>query len=423
MQRIPTGELTRHLGQQVRLAGWIQTIRRLSRVTFVVLRDRSGLVQIVAPAGALTGVGPESIATVIGRVVENASAPGGVEVVEPTIEVTELVHEPLPVPLGKGLAKASLPALLDHAPTVLRDPTRRAVFELSAAAMHGFRTTLGGEGFTEIQTPKLVGAATESGANVFAVDYFGQPGYLAQSPQLYKQIMVGVFERVFEVGPVFRAEPHATVRHLAQYVSLDAELGFIHDHHQVIEILRVALAGIMETLRQRCPAALHRLQLQVPTVPTQLPSIDFEAALAMCGAQGALDLSPQHERTIGTWGQREHGSDFVVVTGYPTAKRPFYTHPMPGRPQATNSFDLLFRGTELVTGGQRLHRHSELVAAMKAANIDPTPMAGYLEAFRFGMPPHGGFAIGLERLLTQLLGLPNIRLATLFPRDKNRLSP
>jgi nondiscriminating aspartyl-tRNA synthetase len=356
-------------------------------------------------------------------VVANAQARGGFEIVEPTFRVLSAVTQPLPVPLGQGLAQAKLPALLDHAPTVLRDPTRRAVFELASAAMLGFRATLTEAGFTEIQTPKLVGSATESGANVFPVSFFGQPSYLAQSPQLYKQIMVGVFERVFEVGPVFRAEPHATVRHLAEYVSLDVEVGFIEDHRDVIAVLRRVLAGILEAIERRCAAALTGLGVTLPTVPAVLPSIEFGEALARCEAAGATDLAPEHERALGAWAHAEHGSDFLVVTGYPAAKRPFYTHPMPGNPEATNSFDLLFRGTELVTGGQRLHDHAALVAAMHAAGIDPTPLAGYLEAFAFGMPPHGGFAIGLERLLTGLLELPNIRLATLFPRDKTRLSP
>lgn len=423
MARMMVGEIPRRTGTQVQLAGWVHAIRRLSRVTFVVLRDRTGTIQIVAPAGALAECGPESVLGVTAEVSLSETAPGGIELVNSTFEIIEPVNAPLPVPLGRGLADAKLPALLEHAPTVLRDPRRRAVFELAAAAMRGFRRCLNNQGFTEIQTPKLVGSATESGANVFELDYFGRPSYLAQSPQLYKQIMVGVFERVFEVGPVFRAEPHATIRHLAEYVSLDAELGFIADHHDVIAVLRAALGGILEEMRTSAASALELLGVELPVLAPLLPCIDFEAAVTMCGKNGATDLSPDDERTIGAWAQREHGSAFIVVTGYPAAKRPFYTHPMPGRDGATNSFDLLFRGTELVTGGQRLHRHAELVEAMRLANVDPEPLAGYVEAFRHGMPPHGGFAIGLERLLTQLLGLPNIRLATLFPRDRNRLSP
>lgn len=423
MARIMVGELSRQTTTQVQLAGWVHAIRRMSRVTFVVLRDRTGTVQIVGPPGALAECGPESVVRVTAEVSVNETAPGGLELVNPSFEVIEAIQTPLPVPLGRGLAGAKLPSLLEHAPTVLRDPRRRAVFELAAAAMRGFRETLGTQGFTEIQTPKLVGSATESGANVFELDYFGRPSYLAQSPQLYKQIMVGVFERVFEVGPVFRAEPHATIRHLAEYVSLDAELGFIESHQDVVGVLRAVLHGILEEMRTGARSALELLEVSLPDVAPVLPSLEFEQALELCGHEGATDLSPEDERTIGAWAEREHGSAFVVVTGYPAAKRPFYTHPMPGRPGATNSFDLLFRGTELVTGGQRLHRYEDLIGAMQAAGVDPEPLSGYVEAFRHGMPPHGGFAIGLERLLTQLLELPNIRLATLFPRDRNRLAP
>jgi nondiscriminating aspartyl-tRNA synthetase len=339
------------------------------------------------------------------------------------------VSEALPVPLGRGLENAKLAALLDHAPTTLRDPSRRAVFELASGAMAGFRRTLGALGFTEIQTPKVIRSASESGANVFAIDWFGTPAYLAQSPQLYKQIMVGVFERVFEIGPVFRAEPHATVRHLAQYTSMDVELGFIDHMLDIVAVLREALAGIMEELATRHEGAIASLEVALPRVPAVLPAIDFEEAQALVEAAtgervvGEPDLAPAHEQWLGAWAEREHESAFLVVTGYPMRKRPFYTHPDPERPESSRSFDVLFRGTELVTGGQRLHRHDELLAAMERAGVSPDTMLGYLEAFRFGMPPHGGFAIGLERLLARLLQVPNLRTTALFPRDRSRCEP
>jgi len=290
---------------------------------------------------------------------------------------------------------------------------------VAAASVAGFRAALDALDFTEIHTPKLVASATETGANVFAVDYFGRRAYLAQSPQFYKQTMVGVLERVYEVGPVFRAEPHDTARHLAEYVSLDAEMGFIDDYTDVMAVLRSTLAGMV--------GAVVALDVQTPDVPDEIPTIDFTAAQelieAATGEQtvGEADLAPAHERWIGDWAQREHGSDFVFVTGYPQAKRPFYTHPDPDRPGFTNSFDLLFRGVELVTGGQRLHRYEDVIAAL--GDQDPSPLAGYLDAFRYGMPPHGGFAIGLERWVARLVGAANLLEVTLFPRDLNRLSP
>ncbi len=433
MQRIRSCEVSQQIGNTIRVQGWLAQIRRLGGIAFVVLRDGWGSLQVTADAAALAPIeranaGPESVLEVVGQVQANARAPGGFELVTPRIEVLVAVTEPLPVPLGRALAKAKPNALLDHAPTVLRDPTRRAIVQLGAAAMAGFRRGLVARGFTEIQTPKIIRAASEGGANVFALDYFGSPATLAQSPQLYKQIMVGVLERVFEVGPVFRAEPHATVRHLSEYVSLDVEMGFIEGMHDVIAVLRETLVEIVDALAERSPL-LELLGAELPVVPARLPELDFVAAQELVELAtgervvGEPDLAPAHEAWLGEHARREHGSDFLVVTGYPIAKRPFYTHPDPARTAHTLSFDLLFRGTELVTGGQRLHRYDELVAAMTRAGIPAEPMAGYLEAFRFGMPPHGGFAIGLERLLARLLHLPNVRMATLFPRDRTRCFP
>jgi nondiscriminating aspartyl-tRNA synthetase len=303
-----------------------------------------------------------------------------------------------------------------------RHPARRAKWELAAASLRGFRGALDRLGFTEIQTPKFVSSATESGANVFRVDYFGRPAYLAQSPQFYKQTMVGVFERVYETGPVFRAEPHDTARHLAEYVSLDAELGFISDHRDVLAVLRHALAGMASAVR--ASDAADSLGITIPEVPEEIPVIHFSDALELAGAPpDEPDLAPAHERVIGQWAAETHGSEFVAVEGYPMRKRPFYTHPQPGDERWSNSFDLLFRGVELVTGGQRLHRHSDYVAAILARGEDPADYSDYLEAFAHGMPPHGGFAIGLERWSARLAQAENVRDVTLFPRDLHRLTP
>jgi nondiscriminating aspartyl-tRNA synthetase len=319
--------------------------------------------------------------------------------------------------------------LLDHAVIANRHPARRAILRLSSAAMSAFRETLTTRSFTEIQTPKIVAAATESGANVFKIDYFGRPAYLAQSPQFYKQIMVGVFERVFEVAPVFRAEPHGDSRHLNEYVSLDAEFGFIEDHFTVMALLRAVIAGILTSLSAHHSSELELLHVQVPPVPEIIPHIHFQDAqeliLKLHGVdvRGEPDLSPQDERWLGAWAQEKFSSDFLFVIGYPMSKRPFYTHPDPQRPQYSNSFDLLFRGAELVTGGQRLHRYGDYIAALKKSGLPIEPFEHYLEAFKYGMPPHGGFAIGLERLLMQLSGASNIRLTATFPRDMARLVP
>jgi nondiscriminating aspartyl-tRNA synthetase len=412
-----SSELGPRDGARVVIAGWVHRRRLLKSVAFVIVRDAAGTAQVVVTEPATRDrvekeLTEETVVAVTGTVKANPAAPGGVELVDPSFTVLGEPAAAPPFDLYRPELRASLPTVLDHAPVALRHPRRQAVHRIAAAAVAGFRATLDRLGFVEIYTPKVVATATESGANVFGVDWFGRPAYLAQSPQFYKQVMVGVFERVYEVGPVFRAEPHDTVRHLAQYTSLDAELGFIGDHRDVMAVLRDVVAGMLSTVDAP----------DVPAVPAEIPTVHFADALSMVGADPAEpDLAPAHERWLGEWARREHGSDFVFVTGYPMAKRPFYTHPDRSRPAYSNSFDLLFRGVELVTGGQRLHRYSDYVAALRGQDL--APYDGYLDAFRHGMPPHGGFAIGLERFVARVAGLANVREATLFPRDLHRLTP
>ncbi|MEU8109776.1 aspartate--tRNA(Asn) ligase [Nonomuraea muscovyensis] len=419
ISRVMSAELAEHAGRRVTIAGWVHRRRRLKSVSFLVVRDRAGLVQAVTSAPLPA---EESVVRVTGLVRASPQAPGGAELTEPEIEVLAEPVEAPPFDLYRPVVPAALPTILDHAPVALRHPLLRARLEISAASVAGFRETLDRLGCTEIHTPKIVESATESGANVFALDYFGRPAYLAQSPQFFKQAMVGVFERVYEVGPVFRAEPHDTARHLAQYTSLDAELGFVRDHRDVMAVLREAVAGMLESVRHRAPAAVEALGLRLPEVPAEIPAVHFTEAQRMTG-EDEPDLSPAQERWLSDWALREHGSEFLFVTGYPMSKRPFYTHPDPGRPSYSNGFDLLFRGLELVTGGQRLHHHRDYVAALAARGEPVEPYEGYLRAFAHGMPPHGGFAIGLERWTARLTGAANIRQAALFPRDLHRLSP
>ncbi|MEA2598143.1 MAG: nondiscriminating aspartyl-tRNA synthetase [Thermomicrobiales bacterium] len=432
-ERVWTTELGEHVGERVRLKGWLHNVRELRNVAFLILRDGQGLAQVVVEGkeaiAELAGLHRESVLAIEGTVVAQPQAPGGVEVRQPSVEVLSPAVEAPPFDLFRPHLSAQLPTLLDHAPLTLRHPRQRALFRLSAALMRGFRETLRGMQFVEIQTPKIVASATEGGANVFTIDYFGRPAYLAQSPQFYKQIMVGVFERVFEVGPVFRAEPHDTPRHLNEYVSLDVELGFIRDHTTVMAVLTETLRGMVATLHEEAGDSLALVGATPPDVPAEIPRIDFAEAQALIAREtgedprGEPDLAPAHERWLGDWARREHGSDFLFVVGYPMVKRPFYTHPNPARPEYSNSFDLIFRGLELVTGGQRLHRYGDYLAALAARGLGPEPFAGYLEAFKFGMPPHGGFAIGLERWVARLVGAENVRETTLFPRDLHRLTP
>ena len=431
ISRVLAADLPRHVGEHVMIAGWLHRRRELKSVTFLIVRDRSGLAQVVLRehGDEPPGLTEETVVQVRGVVTASSQAPGGAEITDPVITPLSGPAEPPPLEIYRPAITAGLPAILDGAPTSLRHPVLRAGFELAAASVAGFRDALDDLGFTEVHTPKIVESATESGANVFGIDYFGRPAYLAQSPQFYKQALVGVFERVYEVGPVFRAEPHDTARHLAQYTSLDAELGFISGQREVMAVLREAVAGMAAGVAQRASAAAGLLDVTPPEVPDPIPDIHFADAQELIAAQagwdprGEPDLSPADERWLGDWARKEHGSEFLFVTGYPMAKRPFYTDPDRQRPGYSNSFDLLFRGLELVTGGQRLHRYADYLEALAQHGADPAAYASYLQVFAHGMPPHGGFAIGLERWVARLTGAANVRQVTLFPRDLHRLSP
>ena len=432
MSRILASALAEHLGGEVTLQGWLGQLRQLHGLAFLVLRDRSGTAQVVVrdprQIEDLAALDRESVLSVRGTASPRGDGRPGAELHDPVIEVLAEAQEPPPFDLFRPTLDLPLPTLLDFAPLALRHPRRKAVFEVAAAAAAGFRSSLRRQDFVEIQTPKIVAAATEGGANVFPVQYFDRTAYLAQSPQFYKQMMVGVFERVFEVGPVFRAEPHDTPRHLNEYVSLDAEMGFIESHRTVMAVLREVVAGMLDTVGDEAGSALALLGADRPPLPETIPILHFTEAQRLLAesrpsGEEPLDLAPADELRLGAWARQEFGSDFLFIEGYPAAARPFYTHPDPERPGYTRGFDLLFRGLELVTGGQRLHRYQDYIGALSRRGIDPAPFAGYLQAFRFGMPPHGGFAIGLERFVARLLGIDNLREATLFPRDLTRLNP
>ena len=437
IHRVLASELSAHVGETVQVSGWLHRRRELKHVTFLILRDRTGLAQAVVPGGSEQGSGApavpaipaipeETVLSFVGVVTANAQAPGGIELVAPPsgprIEVLSSLAATPPLDVYRPTVTASLPTILDGSPVTLRHPRLSAPFQLTAASIAGFRGALDALGFTEIHTPKIVGSATESGANVFALDWFGRKAYLAQSPQFFKQAMVGVFERVYETGPVFRAEPSDTARHLAQYTSLDAEFGYITDHRDVMAVVRQVLAGMVEAVTERAAPAVELLGVKLPEVPETIPELHFSEAMAMLGLDEP-DLAPADERALGEWALREHGSEFLFVTGYPMAKRPFYTHPEPGRTKYSNSFDLLFRGLELITGGQRLHKYEDYVAALAARGESTEPYEGYLNAFKHGMPPHGGFALGLERWTMRLTEADNLRRTALFPRDLHRLTP
>lgn len=416
-------------GQPVRLRGQILSRRDLGGLQFVTLRDGSGAVQCVGDGLGLDLPLPESSVEILGTVAPHPKRAGEVEVRMQAMHLLAAAAEPTPVELPK-LSRVHPDTLLNHRAVTVRGLEARAVLRVQAELLAGFRAALGDMGFTEISTPKIVEAGAEGGANLFTVDYFGEPAYLAQSPQLYKQMMVGAFERVFEVAPVFRGEQHNTSRHLTEYLSLDAELGFIDSEEDVMdvetEVLRVMLARVAE----RCGPELALLGATLPEVPARIPRIPLLEARALVEREfghpvGGKDLDPEGERLLGEYVRRELGSDFVFVTQFPQAARPFYTHPageVDGVP-VTRGFDLLLRGLEITSGGQRIHDPQMLAQSIEAYGLNPDSLRGYSEVFRYGMPPHGGFAIGAERLTALLLGLGNVRMARAFPRDRTRLQP
>lgn len=410
----------------VTLHGMVHALRDLGGVTFLTLRTREGLVQCVCPRRP-EGVREECAVSVSGVLRPEPRAPGGAELAEARFTVLSRPAAPPPVPLSKK-SSVSLDTELSLRPVTLRAPRARAVFRIQAAVCRAFREFLQGEGFTEIHTPKLGRARAEGGSSQFRLDYFGRKAVLAQSPQLYKQAMVGVFERVYEIGPVFRAEKHATQRHLNEYTSLDLEMGFLHSFTDLMALEQGFLRRLVALLRQEYAGELALLGAELPDAE-HIPAVRFDEAKRLAAeAYGyairePYDLEPEEEQHIGRYAKEVWGSDFVFVTHYPGRKRPFYTMDDPEDPRYTLSFDLLFRGMEITTGGQRIHNYGQQVEKLKARGMEPEDFSGYLLFHKHGAPPHGGLGIGLERLTMQLCGLDNIRRASLFPRDRTRLEP
>ncbi len=428
MPRTLSSEVAGRVGESVTVKGWLHNVRSLGGVVFALVRDRAGLVQAVtedtADADLLRGLGSESVVSISGRAAREPRAPGGVEVRIEEIDVIAGVTEALPLQINKASLSAGLETQLNHRAVSLRSPRARAIFRVQHEVARSFAEFLAGQGFARVHTPKLVSAAAEGGADVFEVDYFGRRVYLAQSPQLYKQILVGVYERVFEIAPAFRAEKHDTARHTNEFTSLDLEMGFIESHEDVMGLENAWLCHLAGWLRERCEKEFAVLDARLPEVPERIPRVrlsQVQDAIGRC--EGEPDLDPAGERLASAWAQEEFGCEWLFVTHYGVEKRPFYTMPEPGAAHLTRSFDLLFRGWEITTGGQRLHRAEDYEAKLQSMGADRQSYDFYLSAFRYGMPPHGGLGAGLERLTARLLDLSNVREATLFSRDRTRVCP
>ncbi len=420
------------LGQTVKVNGAVHTIRDMGDVAFVVLRKREGLLQCVYEEGVtefnIKDLKEASTIEVEGVVAKEDRAPNGIEIRLKTIKVLSEPAEPMPIAISKWKLNTSLETKMAMRPITLRNVRERAKFRIQEGIVRGFREFLHAQGFTEIHTPKLGAKSAEGGANLFRLEYFHRPAILQQSPQFYKQMMVGVFDRVFETAPVFRAEKHNTKRHLNEYTSLDFEMGYIDSFEDIMAMETGFLQYTMELLKKDYARELKTLNITLPNVD-KIPTVRFTEAKELVSKKynrtikNPYDLEPEEEALIGQYFKEEYGADFVFVTHYPSKKRPFYAMDDPEDTTYTLSFDLLFGGMEITTGGQRIHDYNMLMEKVAARGMTDEGMETYLSAFKHGMPPHGGIGIGLERLTMKLIGEENVRETTLFPRDLSRLEP
>ncbi|RJQ30941.1 aspartate--tRNA(Asn) ligase [Candidatus Parcubacteria bacterium] len=435
MERIYIKETKNRIGEEVKLAGWVDVRRDHGKLIFLDLRDMSGKIQMVALPNhkeaheIASKLRPEWVIEITGKINKRPDKMlnKNEELGEVEVEITSIkVLSEAVLPFEKD-APVNLDTYLDTLPLTLRTEKSRAIFKVQAEIIKSFRNFFSAAEFTEIQVPKIIGEDAEGGANSFNIEYFNHTAHLAQSPQFYKQIMVGIFEKVFTAGNVYRAEKHSTTRHLNEYTSLDTEMGFIKDHRDIMRIENKFLKALMIDLKNNAEKEFNILKAQIPEVPDEIPSFKLREAQEIIKKEFGADclnepdLEPQHERWLYEYAKKTYDSDFVFITHFPMTKRPMYTYEDENDPGYAKGFDLLFRGVEITTGGQRIHNYDKLMEAMKKKGLDPEKFSFYLQAFKYGMPPHGGFGMGLERLTAKLLGLENVKEATLFPRDLNRI--
>lgn len=430
-------DCVKKIGEQVRLSGWVYTSRIHGKIAFLDLIDGSGLVQVVATSkkrvNEIASLHPQDVIKVSGIVrkrdpkYENPSLPtGGIEVEVKKIELLSKA-ETLPFDMGGKELNLQLPTLLDYRSLTLRHPKIKAIFRVQEVVIDAFREAMKKKDFTEFQAPVVIPQAAEGGADVFEVKYFNHKAFLAQSPQFYKQILVGVYERVFTVNKTLRAEPSITTRHLAEVTTLDAEFGFIDGWTDVIDMVEYTIKYILERVNKQCTDILKMYNATVPKIVDTVPRLKLREAQGIIFKRTGRDnrkepdLEPEDEREICKWALEEKNSDFVFITHYPVNKRPFYTYEDPNDPGYTLSFDLIGRGVELLTGGQRIHELEKLIENAKERGIDLEKSELYLQAFKYGMPPEGGFSFGSERIVMKILDLANVREASLFPRDMERV--
>ena len=431
MERILIENTPEKIGEKVRLKGWANTIRDHGKITFIDLRDRSGIIQCVG--ANMEHVSPESVIEIIGTVakrpeklVNDKIKTGGIEIQIESLKVLSPATE-LPFDMGTEDLNLELPILLDYRALTLRHKKQQAIFKVQSVIINAFRQALLEKDFVEFQAPSIIASIPEGGAEVFKVKYYDHDAYLSQSPQLYKSLLVGAFERVFSVNQIFRAEPSVTTRHLSEATSLDAEFGFIDDWQEVLEMEEYVVRFIFSEVSKKCKEELDLFGATVPKLSDKIPLIKLREAQSIIykrtgrDVREEKDLAPEDEREICKWALEEKGSDLVFVSHFLTKKKPFYVYPDPADPTYAFSVDLLGRGVEWSSGGQRLNDYSQILKNLKEWGLKEKDVELYLQSFKYGVPPLGGFALGAERMTMHILGLKNVREASLFPRDMERV--
>lgn len=435
MQRELILDCLKSVGKEILLKGWVERVRTHGKISFFDLRDRTGTIQIAAfgdLAHQVASLSVQDVVEVKGKVKERGEkyinpdiATGKIEI--EASEVTEISKaEAMPFDMGGKELNLELPTLLDFRTLTLRHGRVRPIFKVQEAIMEGFRKSAKELGCTEVFTPTISYSSTEGGAEVFNIDYYGHKAFMIQSPQLYKQMMVPVFERVFLVSHAYRAEPSVTTRHLSESTQMDCELGFV-EFEELLDALETVGAGTIKYAAEKYPEILKEFGIEAPKIPTKIPRLKMREAQEIIfktkgrDVRHESDLAPEDEKDICAWALAEHGSDLVTITHFPTKKRAFYTHPDESDPEFSLSYDLLFRGIEILSGSKRIDDVERLGEIIKERGMKPSDFDMYLQAFKFGMPPHGGFSFGLERMTMKMLELSNVREASLFPRDMERV--
>lgn len=431
MERTLILDCNNKIGEEVTISGWVQVRRDHGKIGFLDVADRSGIIQVFCTGDLLGDIRSQDVVRITGKVAErpeklvNTHIPTGtIELQASKVEILSKAAE-MPFDMSGKELDLQLPTLLDNRSLTLRHPRIRSIFKVQAALLEGFRQAALELDCTEIVVPTIAVAASEGGSEVFRVDYYGFSAYMTQSPQLYKQMLIPTFERVFTIAHAYRAEPSVTTRHLSEATQMDCEFGFV-DFKDLMDNLEFVATNTFKYAEEHCADILKDFGFEPVSYGT-IPRLKMREAQQIIFERTGRDnrkekdLEPEDEREICRWAKEKHGSDFVTITHYPTAKRAFYTMPDPEDPEFSLSYDLLFRGVEILSGSQRVNDYDQLVSIMKERGMNPDDFEMYLQAFKYGMPPEGGFSYGLERLTWLLLGLSNIREASLYPRDMERV--